>query len=321
MALPIQTVPAIQWAAYGDASSLVFGVICDFSTYSQIVVQPSGSFGGTGILRPASGLIVDNLGSKETVTITIGQFVETVPPFTKVAVALPAGVAQVVFTASAATFACRATFYAGAYLGALSGTNYYNAQKQALLDVATGIVYEFAGQAANIPAGYLLCDGTAVSRTTYANLYSVIGTNFGPGDGSTTFNLPNKTGGKTGIGAGGAFALGGTGGEAAHILTVSEMPVHNHGTAVSDPGHTHSVSDPGHTHNPIGGGGAFGSGTAYAMSQSANGYFMNATSSNPTGIALFNATTGISVGVTNSGSGAAHNNMPPYVVFNYIIKT
>lgn len=44
------------------------------------------------------------------------------------------------------------------------------------------------------PTGYLLCDGTAVSRTTYAGLYAVIGTTYGTGDGTTTFNLPNMKG-------------------------------------------------------------------------------------------------------------------------------
>lgn len=43
--------------------------------------------------------------------------------------------------------------------------------------------------------GYLLCDGAAISRTVYANLFSVIGTTYGEGDGSTTFNLPNLSGG------------------------------------------------------------------------------------------------------------------------------
>jgi microcystin-dependent protein len=56
----------------------------------------------------------------------------------------------------------------------------------------TGAVQMFAGSAA--PTGWLLCDGAAVSRTTYAALYAVIGTTFGAGDGSTTFNVPNLKG-------------------------------------------------------------------------------------------------------------------------------
>ena len=52
-----------------------------------------------------------------------------------------------------------------------------------------GTILTFAGN--TIPTGYLLCDGQAVSRTTYAKLYSVIGDTYGAGDGTTTFNLPN----------------------------------------------------------------------------------------------------------------------------------
>ena len=55
--------------------------------------------------------------------------------------------------------------------------------------VPTGVVQAFAGQ--TTPAGWLLCDGSAVSRVTYAKLFSVIGTSYGVGDGSTTFNVPN----------------------------------------------------------------------------------------------------------------------------------
>ena len=60
---------------------------------------------------------------------------------------------------------------------------------QPLLPV--GIVQAFAGS--TIPTGWLLCDGSAVSRTTYASLYACIGTTYGTGNGSTTFNLPNLT--------------------------------------------------------------------------------------------------------------------------------
>lgn len=55
--------------------------------------------------------------------------------------------------------------------------------------VPTGVVMPYAGDAA--PSGFLLCNGQAVSRTTYANLFSALGTKYGPGDGSTTFNVPN----------------------------------------------------------------------------------------------------------------------------------
>ena len=60
--------------------------------------------------------------------------------------------------------------------------------------VPVGCIMPFAGPAASVPAGWMLCDGTAISRTTYANLYNVIGVAWGTGDGSTTFNLPDLRG-------------------------------------------------------------------------------------------------------------------------------
>lgn len=79
------------------------------------------------------------------------------------------------------------------------------------------------------PTGWLRCDGQAVSRTEYAGLFNVIGTTYGAGDGSTTFNLPNvNLGNRTLVGSSGdgEFALGNTMGEKEHTLTVDELPKH-----------------------------------------------------------------------------------------------
>lgn len=80
------------------------------------------------------------------------------------------------------------------------------------------------------PAGYLLADGSAVSRTTYANLFAVIGTTYGTGDGSTTFNLPD-TRGRVPVHRSGDTefdVLGEKYGEKSHTQTESEMPSHHH---------------------------------------------------------------------------------------------
>lgn len=85
----------------------------------------------------------------------------------------------------------------------------------------------------NVPTGYLECDGSAVSRTTYAALFADIGTTWGVGNGSTTFNLPNQAR-RVIVGRGGAgtatlaAALGSTGGAETHTLTTAEMPAHTH---------------------------------------------------------------------------------------------
>lgn len=104
----------------------------------------------------------------------------------------------------------------------------YNAQQ-----VLTGTIIDFAGTSP--PTGYLVCDGSAVSRTTYANLFSAISTTWGAGNGTTTFNLPNLTRRNT-IGSGGtptspAFpgnAVGNTGGEEVHTMTTAELVSHAH---------------------------------------------------------------------------------------------
>jgi hypothetical protein len=74
--------------------------------------------------------------------------------------------------------------------------------------VPTGAILPFAGPTTAIPSGWALCNGAAVSRTTYSQLYSVIGTAYGVGDGSTTFNLPNLCG-YFPLGAGKAYTGGG----------------------------------------------------------------------------------------------------------------
>lgn len=146
----------------------------------------------------------------------------------------------------------------------------------------TGATIPFAGSSA--PTGYLVCDGSAVNRTTYAALFAVIGTTWGVGDGSTTFNLPDLRGRAViGVGTGTgltARALAALVGEENHVLTAAENGPHSHT------------------------------------------YSARLSNQNTTGgaqAAAFTSTT--TPDTSTSGSGTPHNNMQPSAAMNYIIKT
>lgn len=109
-----------------------------------------------------------------------------------------------------------------------------------------GTILTFAGQTA--PNGFLVCNGVSVSRTTYADLFAVIGTIYGTGDGSTTFNLPDLSG-KVTTGVDGTAIrpnVGSTGGVNEVTLTNDQLPSHTHtGTTTANGTHTHSSNATG----------------------------------------------------------------------------
>jgi len=150
---------------------------------------------------------------------------------------------------------------------------------------------------ASAPSGYLSCDGTAVSRTTYAALYAVVGTTFGVGDGSTTFNLPNYTN-RMPYGA----TVGTTGGTADAVVV---SHTHTATSTVSDPSHSHSFPN-----------------TAIAQGNSGQQGRTDGSQASSMG-GTNGATTGISVSTTNSTTGVSgvNQNLPPYLGINFIIKT
>lgn len=177
----------------------------------------------------------------------------------------------------------------------------------------TGVVKAYAGSAA--PTGYLLCNGQAVSRTTFSGLFVVISTTYGIGDGSTTFNVPNLAGSvPVGVGTapGGSTArvLAVAGGEENHALITTELAIHNH----TQNAHAHAITDPGHTHSYSGSqanpsGVTVGGATFYINAVATTGL-------SPTGISI-NPSTGTN---NSAGNGTGHNNMQPFLVFQYIIK-
>lgn len=147
-----------------------------------------------------------------------------------------------------------------------------------------GMMIAYGGSSA--PSNWLLCDGSTVSRTTYAALFAVIGTTYGAGNGTTTFNVPDRRG-RVSVGAGTGSGLtnrvqGTTGGEETHSLNVTELA-----------GHTHPGTGGGFFLETAGGGGVYSAGP---LGQTA-------------------ANTG------STGAGAGHNNMQPWGADNWIIKT
>lgn len=89
------------------------------------------------------------------------------------------------------------------------------------------------------PTGWALCNGQAVSRSTYPTLFSRIGTTWGPGDGSTTFNLPNLQD-RFPVGASDLVAPGTTGGYANAAVITHTHPISNQSVSITDPGHSHN---------------------------------------------------------------------------------
>lgn len=84
-----------------------------------------------------------------------------------------------------------------------------------------GMIAPFAGP--NPPSGWVLCDGRAIDRLTYATLFETIGETYGPGDGSTTFNVPDLSR-RVPAGSGGDWSLADQLGEESHVLVSNELP-------------------------------------------------------------------------------------------------
>jgi microcystin-dependent protein len=157
---------------------------------------------------------------------------------------------------------------------------------------AVGTIVPFGGS--TTPTDWLLCFGQAVSRTTYATLFGILGSTHGVGDGSTTFNLPDLrgrvVGGTDNMGGTAAsrlttagsgvngLTLGAVGGAQTHTMSIAEMPAHGHSLAAGA----------GAGGNSATGGAGYGYPTATSTA--------------------------------SAGSGTAHNNTQPTIVLNYIIK-
>lgn len=187
------------------------------------------------------------------------------------------------------------------------------------IELPVGTLVEYAGSTA--PDKWLFCYGQAIDRSDYADLFTLIGTTFGVGDGSTTFNIPDCRGravaGKDDMGGTSANrltsplngdTLGAAGGDEGHALTAAQVPVLT-GSSSTNGAHTHSVTN----------------GTNIVFFEGVgDGVFggTGALSANDNNISISSAGSHSHDVVVNDGvSASEHNNMQPTIVFTMIIYT
>lgn len=177
-----------------------------------------------------------------------------------------------------------------------------------------GEIVEYGG--ATAPSGWLLCNGAAVNRSVYSGLFDVIGTTYGAGDGSTTFNLPNRTD-RVGIGAGGGKPRGSTGGAESVTLTTAHLPSHSHTMTHSHTGSTDVQGNHSHTY--------IQPNTAAQTAAGGNNWYTQrmAGTTDVAGAHGHNVTIGAYGGSTaaSSGGGGSFSILPRYLASNYLIKT
>jgi microcystin-dependent protein len=211
--------------------------------------------------------------------------------------------------------------------GVGSATNPYviSSQGDAGQAVPSGSLVMYAGDV--VPAGWLLCNGSSISRTTYAALYAAIGVAYGAGDGSTTFGIPDLRD-RFPVGVSGTKARGTMAGAASYTLTMANIPSHVHSMTHDHPGFWSGSMNrnQNHNHNISGSINLYQAGIAGGIM-----FAQNTTNPNYSGfidgvnldhehfidVPPFYGDTGSA----GQGSPTAVPTVPPYTAVNFIIKT
>lgn len=312
----MRTIGALSWITIADLKGPVATVPVDFSVDGLQRINVRGSLYGNPVEPKV--VVIDNTGNNQNITITINGVGTQVAASIRQTSPVPSGLQYL--DLQGASGITTATFYANPADAPPDAPNY-----QAIIQAAVAATMIPGGMimwpAAVAPAGWLICDGSPVSRAANAALFAAIGITWGAGDGLTTFNVPDcRDRFPLGVSVGGlggqratARALGSTGGEETHTITLAESPAHTHTgvTGGQSADHTHVGNGAWYANVPSGRQVVLGGGV-FCDLPNVDGDAIQSTA----GSSNDHTHT-----IASAGGGNAFDKMPNYFAINFIIKT
>lgn len=306
--LRLANTDTIGWRNFGNTGNDVLGV----NSFDQLIYNGAVVQTGSGFVNSITGTANEIIASSSTGAVTLSTPQAIAPASSPTFVGLT--VSGLTYNTAVITNGSDALASSSTTATELSYVHGVTSPIQAQINAITsgapsGAISMFGASSA--PSGWLLCNGAAVSRTTYSTLFGVIGTTFGPGDGSTTFNVPNMVNWLP-IGAGSTAALGANAGSE----TVN----------ITDPGHNHTQNAHAHEENLVTNGSStasldhtnFVNGTAPYSNSVTVDTFASGGSYSATAIALTSNTTATN---NSNTTGITATALPPVLGVTFIIKT